>query len=285
MNQETKICFIANDGTKQFYFNFCVWQAQDVRVEKNGIILDASEYEVELNELPTNPNFGHEGGSITLRNNPKNGDKITIFRQLTLERQIAYQPQIPITPSTLNMDFNYVMETLRDFNRRLDELGNFEHARELAAGMQIMAAQVAESLKNMPSQDLSEYAKLSDLPAIPDIPQVLSDSGVVRLLPNTGITIPADCWARRYDNGWVEQGGMFQTVEKNHTTWGQKTITLPVPMADTEYFAQCTGGFCKDINYGFACRVAVKATTSIRIDFLNVIVGTEEWHVRGFAAD
>jgi hypothetical protein len=125
MNQQTEITYPnITGGAKQFYFNFCAWSAQDVRVIKNGALLDSGEYDVLLNDLPENPNFGHQGGSIVLHAAPKDGDSIVISRRIHLERVVAYQPTKSVLPSDLNMDLNYMMAVLCDFGRRLDKLDN-----------------------------------------------------------------------------------------------------------------------------------------------------------------
>ena len=45
-------------------------------------------------------------------------------------------------------------------------------------------------------------------------------------------------WYRKYTSGWVEQGGVFATVNTNYHT---ESITLPVAMYDANYscFVSC----------------------------------------------
>lgn len=201
----TRITYVASGGQNQFYFNFCVWDSNDVRVMRNSVPLAApADYSVALNPMPVNSNFGHEGGSITLAVAPMPGDKISIYRHIGLNRVVAYQPSLPIAASTLNMDLNYCIETLKDFNDRIDDLASgVENFDEIIAAAQAIQSGTAG----------------------PDNFDNVADYGA-----------SGTSWYRKYNSGWVQQ--MVIASSATMTGGGPLAMTvpnLPVVMANANY--------------------------------------------------
>lgn len=86
-------------------------------------------------------------------------------------------------------------------------------------------------------------------------------------------------WYRKYKSGWVEQGGIMSSGEKN--------ITFKLEMADNKYSYIACGG---DDNYGIhiVCTnktttgMVVKARTGTGTDFTNLL---RSWRICGYVAE
>lgn len=90
-------------------------------------------------------------------------------------------------------------------------------------------------------------------------------------------------WYRKYKSGWVEQGGDGISVVEI----GSKTVTLPVPMADTRYVALVADNSynvssASEINVG----IQKYSTTQVRIFTQYILPNTisTSWFVCGMAA-
>ena len=90
-------------------------------------------------------------------------------------------------------------------------------------------------------------------------------------------------WFRKYASGWVEQGG--QASVTGYSTTSNSTITLPVEMGSSHFFAQATI-LGNGENIGMAQEVAILSTTqiSLRINYSSSVTRTMSWEVKGFAA-
>ncbi len=104
-----KISYTSDGITTVFTFVFPFFQNADVKVAIDGVILDSSQYDV-------NPNERFDGGSIELGVAPENGKQIDIFRHVSLNRIIDYQPTAKIDSEDLNSDFNFLLAVLQDLN-------------------------------------------------------------------------------------------------------------------------------------------------------------------------
>ena len=102
-----KISYIADGTTTEFEFVFPFFQAADIHVAFNEIILDADEYSVI-----ENPSF--DGGRIVFNKAPDTDTRIDIYRMVALSRTVDYQPTAKIDPEHLNADFNFLIEALKD---------------------------------------------------------------------------------------------------------------------------------------------------------------------------
>ncbi|MCL1786310.1 MAG: hypothetical protein FWG39_04170 [Alphaproteobacteria bacterium] len=295
MNQETKIIYIADGTVKQFHFTFPVWQAADVRVMKDGVALSANEYYVSLDDMSENPNFGHPGGSVTLNKMPDADDVITVYRRLKLDRIVSYQPTAPICQSVLNMDLNFVMEVLKDFQSQVGELSDAGNIGELIVEIDALRERLAN---------------LGGLTDILDVGQIIGDianiSGALAALEtkvdNIDITAPGagggdpvvatnivagqplpNPWYRKYSSGWVEQGGVSPGLVSNYQDFN--IVDLAVEMAQinypvtgqlqTEFWANGTNVFVGLLN---------KTKTSFAWRDNSIGAKNYMWEVKGLAA-
>jgi hypothetical protein len=114
-----------------------------------------------------------------------------------------------------------------------------------------------------------------DLPR-PTVPQDAVDYVVESQEPTSNNSYT---WYRKYKSGWVEQGGRVKLNGQISAT--NKRITLPVEMANTNYFciASCNA------NVSSAAYVGWEATTgfSIGITATATNTGTTTWLVAGIA--
>lgn len=85
----------------------------------------------------------------------------------------------------------------------------------------------------------------------------------------------ATLWYRKYQSGWVEQGGQFAV------SVGNNSIALPVAMANSDYFAQAS-------NYsGNQSNITIKVMNTSNLE--NVVIYSSAnsgvfWEVKGWAA-
>lgn len=104
-----KISYTADGTTTEFVFVFPFFQNDDVKVSIDNVILDNTQYDV-------NPNENFDGGLVIFATPPASGKTIDIFRQVSLNRVIDYQPTAKIDPEDLNSDFNFLLAALQDLN-------------------------------------------------------------------------------------------------------------------------------------------------------------------------
>lgn len=89
-------------------------------------------------------------------------------------------------------------------------------------------------------------------------------------------------WYRLYADGWVEQGGLFDTP--NNTAGVEKNVVLPLPMANDKYTA--TIGIHNTTNdTGVYLFVASKTTTAItfKSNISSASLADQNWRVSGYA--
>lgn len=90
--------------------------------------------------------------------------------------------------------------------------------------------------------------------------------------------VNSDSWANIYDDGWVEQGGKSTTLS---TT--AQTITLPIAMADTSYYANANYAYTTKTSAPYAVWVDGVTTTSISVRGTNdTAVNACKWQVSGY---
>lgn len=107
------------DGTsKTFVFNFPFFLSDDIKVKLNDSILNEG-YELQPAISQENSAIPYIGGTIVFNEAPKANDKITIYREIGLERVVDYQPTEKIDPETLNQDLSFMTEVLKDFKDKL----------------------------------------------------------------------------------------------------------------------------------------------------------------------
>lgn len=84
-------------------------------------------------------------------------------------------------------------------------------------------------------------------------------------------------WYRKYASGWVEQGG---TILDQNAASKSTTVTLPVLMSDTNYYANCNHIYAT-LEYNANCHLV-----SRNVDSFVFIAqrGDNVWEVKGYAA-
>ena len=104
-----KISYVADGMTTEFEFVFPFFQAADIHVAFNEVILSPDEYSVIENQ-------SFDGGRIVFNNAPDADVRIDIYRMVALSRTVDYQPTAKIDPEHLNADFNFLIEALKDLH-------------------------------------------------------------------------------------------------------------------------------------------------------------------------
>ena len=118
-----KISYIGDGQTNEFVFDFPFFQDADIHVAVDNVVLNSDEYDI-------NPNEDFNGGIVILNNIPENESRIDIFRQISLNRIIDYQPTMKIDPESLNNDFNFLLAALQDFNGVNIDLSQWENIHD-----------------------------------------------------------------------------------------------------------------------------------------------------------
>lgn len=87
-------------------------------------------------------------------------------------------------------------------------------------------------------------------------------------------------WYRKYKSGWVEQGGQLTTLS---TT--AQTITFPMVMSDTSYFASANYAGTTQTSSPYSVWIDGATTNSIRVRGTNsTAVNACKWQVSGMSA-
>ena len=102
-----KISYTSDGATTEYVFSFPFFQNADIKVAIDNVILNNTDYTI-------NPNNNFVGGTVVLINVPQSGKQIDIFRQISLNRVIDYQPTAKIDPEDLNSDFNFLLAAFQD---------------------------------------------------------------------------------------------------------------------------------------------------------------------------
>ena len=118
-----KISYTGDGVTTEYNFSFPFFQDADVKVCVNNELLDDTQYDV-------NPNDSFTGGTIVFGPAPQSGKNIDIFRQVSLDRVIDYQPTLKIDPEDLNSDFNFLLAALKDMNAINIDLSQWANIHE-----------------------------------------------------------------------------------------------------------------------------------------------------------
>ncbi len=105
-----KTSYTGNGTDTEFVFAFPFFQNADVKVALDNVLLDADSYDV-------NPNDNFNGGLVVFSVAPADGVQIDIFRQISLNRVIDYQPTSKIDPEDLNADFNFLLAAFEDLRK------------------------------------------------------------------------------------------------------------------------------------------------------------------------
>lgn len=115
----TRLTFIADGNTCDFYFTFPFFLKSDVVVEINST--PATKYNLICVSDGLNTDIPFSGGRVHFSKPPKQGDVIKIYRHLPTRRIVDYQPTAPYNPMALNHDLNYLMEMIKDTKDMIEE--------------------------------------------------------------------------------------------------------------------------------------------------------------------
>lgn len=288
-----KTILVADGENRNFYFTFQFFLKSDVIVEVNS--QPATNYNLIPNSSGLNADIPFSGGCVCFSKPPKQTDVVTIYRNLPLKRIADYQPTVPYDPKTLNYDFNYLMELIKDLRDDMATISNQPSESKNKEEIDVLSAKfdvVLSVLKNLKEQldqepdiDLSAInasidslaASISDLSATVSTNSsnitnlsTFKDGVLDYVIESQAPTTANDyTWYRKYASGWVEQGGISSTG----TTAAGKKIIFPIPMANSSYnvaFSVPTSWNEQEIVYHV--RGATKNQTEINV------VGIQQQH-------
>ena len=132
-----KISYVGDGVTTEYIFSFPFFQNADVRVCIDNELLDDTQYDV-------NPNDDFDGGLVVFSTAPESGANIDIFRHVSLNRVIDYQPTLKIDPEDLNSDFNFLLAALQDLNAIDMDLSEWENVHDTLLSQIEYAVQTIE---------------------------------------------------------------------------------------------------------------------------------------------
>ena len=115
-----KISYTSDGVSTEYTFSFPFFQNADIKVSVDDVVLNDDDYTVT-------PNNNFIGGTICLANAPQSGKQIDVFRHVSLNRVIDYQPTLKIDPEDLNSDFNFLLavcQDLQDIDINVSEWAN-----------------------------------------------------------------------------------------------------------------------------------------------------------------
>ena len=281
-----KVSYMGSGTTTEFYFDFPYFETSNVVVTKNSA--PATGYNIVGNSGGLDADYPYIGGKVVFEVAPTAIDCITIARQLPLTRIADYQPVARITPTTLNQDLNYLMEVIKD---RKDELSDLTTKYAEIADKEstdIILARITAIHEEITDID----AKIRALGDIGTLQQRVTDltttvgghttsiasldtktdgldtrtNGMIDYVVESQAPTAENnyTWYRKYKSGWVEQGGMqvgSQTVNVGYET-NLGTINLPVPMSNSNYYANGT-----NINF-FILGNIIKTETTLKLEFV-----------------
>ena len=115
-----KISYTGDGINTEFVFSFPFFQNADIKVAIDDVLLDDTQYDV-------NPNADFSGGLVVFASAPLSGKHIDIFRQVSLNRVIDYQPTQKIDAEDLNADFNFLLASFQDFHEIDIDLSSWEN--------------------------------------------------------------------------------------------------------------------------------------------------------------
>ncbi|MBO7042669.1 MAG: hypothetical protein J6W08_02265 [Alphaproteobacteria bacterium] len=118
-----KISYTGDGSNTEFVFSFPFFQNADIKVAIDNVLLDDTQYDV-------NPNSNFNGGSVVFASAPLSGKHIDIFRKVSLDRIIDYQPTQKIDPEDLNSDFNFLLAAFQDLHDIDIDLSSWENIHD-----------------------------------------------------------------------------------------------------------------------------------------------------------
>ncbi|MBE6461485.1 MAG: hypothetical protein E7006_01425 [Alphaproteobacteria bacterium] len=157
-----KITYFGDGQSMDFAFSFNFFQTSDIYVKINGTP-QTSGYTLTCINSTTPADIPYVGGTISFNTPPKSTDIITIYRKIELTRVVDYQQTEKINPETLNQDFNYLMEVIKDCDCAINDFT--EKYADLCKLPQV--SQINEKLNKVQSS-LDNCAQKTDINALQD---------------------------------------------------------------------------------------------------------------------
>ena len=167
-----KVTYIADGDTSEFIFNFPFFQPDDVKASVNFDIQPNTTYTIIPNEPRSDGKY--IGGKIVFKSVPIHGAEITIWRKIELGRTIDYQPTLPISTDSLNADFNFLLEYLRDIYELDNNVANIENGLQFLDSIQSQIdalgdfSQLATKAELAPVAFSNDFTDLENPPSIPN---------------------------------------------------------------------------------------------------------------------
>ena len=118
-----KTSYVSDGTTTEYAFSFSFFQNADVKVSVDDGLLGDIDYTVI-------PNNDFNGGTVCLAVAPQSGKKIDVFRHVSLNRIIDYQPTLKIDPEDLNSDFNFLLAVCQDLQDIDIDVSEWANLRE-----------------------------------------------------------------------------------------------------------------------------------------------------------
>lgn len=164
------IQYTGDGSTTEFDFAFPFFKAADVKVSINSEILKISEYTVVFSKNLQSDGM-YPGGKIVLNTAPVSGATIRIWRKIDLSRVIDYQPTLPIQTESLNADFNFMLEFMKDIYELDGDIANIENAVQFVDSIQEQIDNLGgldELARKDEIPDVSNFVKKDEFPDISD---------------------------------------------------------------------------------------------------------------------
>ena len=268
------ITYTGDGATTEFNFSFPYFQSADVHVSVNSVIQTSDACTI-IPATDSRVDGKYTGGRVILTTAPVAGAEIRIWRKIDLSRVIDYQPTLPINTDCLNADFNFMLEYLRDLYELDGDVANIENGLQFLDSIQYQIEQLGDFSELARKADLPDFTQFATHDEIPDTSEFITinhthdmsayvtntalDATISELQDeiddiDTSLAFPIEfapddepdvvvktqlptaannyTWYRLYKSGWVEQGGRGGALEN-----GAKIITLPIAMADTNFYA------------------------------------------------
>lgn len=267
-----KVSYMGNGSTTEFTFNFPYYENTNVVVTKNGAT--ATGYSIVGTSAGENADIPYIGGKVVFETAPSSIDNITIYRSLPLSRIVDYQPTAKLNPTTLNQDANYLMEVLKDLQDELDSLSSqYEDIADKDSTATLLAR--IDAINEAITTVSAQITALGDITTLRE--NVTTNGNNITTLDTrtTGLSdyvIAAQApsaqnnytWYRKYKSGWVEQGGIQTGSQEANLGYDADlgTITLPVEMANSDYYANGTN------TSFFLLAKTTKTTTTLKLHFV-----------------
>ena len=266
-----KVTYIADGDTSEFIFNFPFFQPDDVKASVNFDIQPNTTYTIIPNEPRSDGKY--IGGKIVFKSVPIHGAEITIWRKIELGRTIDYQPTLPISTDSLNADFNFLLEYLRDIYELDNNVANIENGLQFLDSIQSQIdalgdfSQLATKAELAPVAFSNDFTDLENPPSIPNpddfAPVNHTHNEYATHHAKPGVATPTDHgWYRVYKSGWCEQGG--QVTDTQSATQHFTNVNLPIYMVNIAYYATATDNRASGTT-NYAMRIVERTVTKIKV--------------------